>query len=518
MKKMMLFVLLCFIFVLFGNTGTFAGQYDELPKGKNYLSLSNVRILDDPGDYSETIDPIRVKPSTIYTLVFDFNFLGQHTQDLDRIFVEIEEIHGYDLYTIYLSADYINELAYIEFTPGYEWIQFNLIPNGTQNAYNIMLYEGSYDDFDGFAPYISPSEIMIYQGLIPVDYDSLLTMDQIKGYITARNSLGHAMVYDVTSDSYSSSLKLPGSYQMMFEASHNLITKKYILDIRIYDLASPIISIPTPIEIPLAEKIDVNQIKSKLNITDNVDTIDTESLSILEDTYTEATTVGTYHILFEASDLSGNKSTLEVPVTLIDRKGPTIYGSQIIYLYTTDTPLTNAQILSRYNATDDVDGDGVSVSITFNVYNQTLVPGVYQISLTSTDSSLNVTNRTINIHVIENKGPVFETNDKVIEKSVADTMSDADIITWFKAQLELSGIQSSNVTILFNEYKSNEELSGSYYVYLTYETDGLEQTSRVRIDVVEEEKTIPYILYISISSGLLIICFGVTFYVKKKRL
>ncbi|MBU1143738.1 MAG: hypothetical protein KKH92_08865 [Firmicutes bacterium] len=517
MKKLMSFILLCFITVLFGIISSFAGQYDELPKGKNYLSLSNVRILDNPSEYSETIDPIKVKPNVNYTLVFDFDFLGQHTQDLDRVFVEIEELHGYDRYTNYLIVDFLNEIAYIEFMPGYEWIHIKLMPNGAQNAYNVMLYEGIYADFEGFVPYVHPSEVMSYQGLIPMDYDNLLTMDQIKSNITARNSLGQAMAYDVIQDTYSPSLKLPGSYQMMFEVTHNLITKKYILDIRVYDITSPMISIPTPIEIPLAEKIDVSQIKSRLNVTDNVDSIATSSLSILEDTYTEATTIGTYHILVEASDSAGNKTTLEVPVTLIDRKGPVIYGSQLIYLYTTDSPLTNAQILSRYYATDDVDGN-VNVSITYNIYNQTVLPGVYQISLTSSDSAMNVTNRTINIHVIENKGPIFETNDQVIEKSVSDTMSDADIIAWFKAQLELSGIESDNVTILLNEYESNEKLSGSYYVYLKYESNGLEQTSRVRIDVIEEENTNPYLLYISVSSGVLLLGFGVAYYVKKKRI
>ncbi|PKK99548.1 MAG: hypothetical protein CVV57_00400 [Tenericutes bacterium HGW-Tenericutes-2] len=516
MKKIMTFVLLCFIFLLFGKLNSNAGQYDSLPKGKNYLSLSNILLLESPDYYAQTIEPIRVKNNTIYTLVFDFDYLGQLTMDLSSVFIEIEEDSGVN-HSNYIIEDRQNERAYFEFTTSDEWIHIAYMPNGHTNGYNAMLYEGTYQDFNGFIPYINSSEIMNYQGLIPMDYDHLLTIDQIKSYVTAYNSQGHAIAYDVISDSYSASSKLPGAYQMTFQVTHNLITKKYILDIRIFDLTGPIISIPNLIEIPLAEKIDVNQIKSLLEVTDNVDIMDSANLSILNDTYTSATTVGIYYVLFEASDQSGNKSTLEVPITLVDKKGPVISGPQMIYLYTTDAPLSNSSILSKYKAVDDVDGN-VSVSISYNLYNQTLTPGIYQMAISSSDAQLNTTNKNITIHVIENKGPIFETNEKIIEKSVADTMTDAEIIAWFKAQLELSGIQATNLNILFSEYKDNEKQSGSYYVYLSYESNGLTEITRVRIDVVEDENMIPFTLYISIASGLLIAGLGITYYVKKKRI
>ena len=515
MKKIMTFVLLCFIFVIFGKLNSNAGQYDNLPKGKNYLSLSNVLVLETPEYYAQTIEPIRVKNNTTYTLVFDFEFLGQLTMDLSRVFVEIEEDSGVN-HSNYITEDRLNERAYFEFTTSDEWINIAFMPNGNTNGYNAMLYEGTYQDFNGFLPYVNSFEVMNYQGLIPMDYDQPLSIDQIKSYVTAYNSQGYAVAYDVIEDSYSSSSKLPGTYQMIFQVTHNLITKRYILDIKVFDMTSPMISIPNLIEIPLAEKIDVNQIKSLLEVTDNVDVIHHSSLSILNDTYTSATTVGTYYVLFEASDFSGNKSTLEVPVTLVDKKGPVITGPQMIYLYTTDAPLSNSTILSKYKAIDDVDGN-VSVSISYNLYNQTLIPGIYQMTISSSDAQMNTTNKNIKVHVIENKGPIFETNEKVIEKSVADTMTDAEIILWFKAQLELSGIQGTNVNILFSEYKDHEKLSGSYYVYLTYESNGLTETTRVRIDVIEEENAMPITLYLTIASGLLIAGLGITYYVKKKR-
>jgi len=516
MKKIMTLIFVCFIALSFGKMNTSAGQFDSLPTGRNYLSLSNLQFLDTSNYYASTINKIRVKENTNYTLVVDYHFIGHLESFIDTIYVEIEELDGGHSHDDFILDDQINERVYFQFKTVSQWIHIKQMPIGHSNSYNAMLYEGTYQDFSGFVPYTNPSEIMNYQGLLPMDYDNLLSIDQIKSYISAYGSERYALLYDVLEDNYSSSNKLPGAYQMTFQVEHNYITKKYVLDLKVFDLASPIISVPNSIEIPLAKKIDVNEIKSLLSVVDNVDVINSSSLSILSDTYTDATTLGTYHVLFEASDSSGNKSTLEVPITLVDKQGPVIKGPKSIYLYTTDAPLSNDLILLKYVAMDDVDGQ-VSVSIHNNLYLQKEEQGAYEIVLTSIDAQLNRTYKYITVHVIENKGPIFETNDKIIEKSVADAMTDEEIITWFRAQLVLSQIAGTNVKILFNEYNNNEKLSGSYYVYLTYENNGVIENSRIRIDVIDEESSIPYALYITIASGLLVASISTTYYVKKKR-
>jgi hypothetical protein len=90
----------------------------------------------------------------------------------------------------------------------------------------------------------------------------------------------------------------------------------------------------------------------------------------------------------------------------------------------------------------------------------------------------------------------------VIEKTTADAMTDQDVIDWLKEQLELSGIQATNITVLYNEYETHEHEKGSYYVYMSYKVDGQDMTSRVRIDV--EQKPMNVLWIIIPSSGLLI--------------
>jgi hypothetical protein len=238
-------------------------------------------------------------------------------------------------------------------------------------------------------------------------------------------------------------------------------------------------------------------------------------LVVIEDTYSSATTVGDFSITVEATDTSGNSSNLVIPIQLVDLVGPTISGPLSIYLYTTDVALTNQQILNMFNAYDDVDGSNVLFDITTNNYNQQTSPGVYQMTLRAGDSQYNFTYKNIEIHVIENRGPVFVEDETILQASTAENMTDQEIIDWFKNLTQLSGLSVSQVSVIYNEYEGNEQLGGSYYVYLNYDLDGQTQTSRIRIDVEEDKTDINYFVVGtiggSISLGL------ISFFILKKK-
>ncbi|HPG43297.1 MAG TPA: hypothetical protein PLJ98_05785, partial [Acholeplasmataceae bacterium] len=203
-----------------------------------------------------------------------------------------------------------------------------------------------------------------------------------------------------------------------------------------------------------------------------------------------------------ATDSTGNTNTIDVSITLVDKQGPKITGPTSIYLYTSDASLSNAEIQNKFIFNDDIDGANVTVSIITNEYQQTSTPGKYKITFKAVDQTQNVSLFNVYIHVIENRGPVFEHSELVIEKTTADAMTDQDVIDWLKEQLELSGIQATNIMVLYNEYETHEHEKGSYYVYMSYKVDGQDMTSRVRIDV--EQKPVNVLWIIIPSSGLLI--------------
>jgi hypothetical protein len=515
MKKLLILTCLIFFSFVVFMPATLAEETISYPRGKNYLDLQNLRFHDNRSDLAETINHIRVKPNVWYTLVLDYDFIGNHASYPEYIEVLIEEGYGEDLYSESMIDDPSNGRVYFEFMPVTEWIRFHELPIDNQRNYEAILYEGLYIDFDGFEPYICETEILEYGGTLPMDYDYQLTTEQIKGLIEAKDPYGGLIEYIVESDDYSSSLKKPGSYDMVFVSTFNQISKKYLLDIRVYDLASPLISLSEDIQIQLSEKLTMDEIKQLISVTDNVDDMTWTDLVVIEDTYSSATTVGDFSITVEATDTSGNSSNLVIPIQLVDLVGPTISGPLSIYLYTTDVALTNQQILNMFNAYDDVDGSNVLFDITTNNYNQQTSPGVYQMTLRAGDSQYNFTYKNIEIHVIENRGPVFVEDETILQASTAENMTDQEIIDWFKNLTQLSGLSVSQVSVIYNEYEGNEQLGGSYYVYLNYDLDGQTQTSRIRIDVEEDKTDINYFVVGtiggSISLGL------ISFFILKKK-
>jgi hypothetical protein len=517
MKKLMIFVLLICAFMLFEFSTVHAeGEYYPLPVGRNYLDLGNLSPRSDDSNYAYTIDPIRVIPNQRYTIVLDHEFLGQHSGFLEFVYILIEEYSGLDDYNILIHDDWTNTRAYVEFTPVTDLILIQSLPM-MPNTYDAIMYAGTYAQFAGYEPYIDPSEVMSYFGVLPVDYDELLTTQEIKNYLQANDPYGNPLSISIEEDEYSLSNKLPGTYQMIFMSTFNNITKRYYLDVRIFDATAPVITVEGRIIIALTEKVSVESLLSQIDVTDNVDDMDSTDLVIIADTYTPANQVGLYTITVLATDLSDNESSLIVEIELIDRHGPDITGPASIYLYTKDVPLTNLMILNKYLIVDDVDGLNVTTSFEFNAYNQNALPGVYLITILASDTLNNISRFDLNIHVIENGGPVFTTDEIVLSVDTASEMSDEELVEWFTNHTLSSGYSVSHVRVMFNEYKNMENTAGSYYVYLSYQVNGEQQTSRIRIDVENQDDQPDFYVYLALGCPIFLGISGYIFIKHRKK-
>lgn len=514
MKKTTIFLLLISLGLFMIRFDTRAEGTNTFPIGKNYLNLSNLIMKADNSGFAHTQNPILVKQSQQYTIVLDFGFLGQHSGYLGNISISFEEYPSHDTYDLLILADFANQRAYVEFMPSEDYLHITNLPMLPEN-YDAILYEGLYADFSGYEPYIDQNEQMEYYGVLPIDYDESMTAEQIKNFIHASDPNGLPLSITTESDNYSSGAKTPGSYQMIFMTTYNQISKKYLLEVRVFDQAAPVIVDPGIISIPLSEKASLNEIKQMIAVTDNVDLMDPDDLVISNDTYSAANTVGTYSITVQAVDSSLNESSLTVTIELIDLNGPDITGPSDIYIYTSDTPLTVEQIKAYYTIIDDVDGTNVGVAFTFDEYQQTQIEGIYDITIKAVDQQLNFRFMYIHIHVIENRGPVFTTDEIILDIDTAGAMTEQEIIDWFVNHTLSMGYNVSHVRVLYNEYENHKNENGSYYVYLKYEMNGEPTLSRIRLDVeaVNQEKNlVPYILV-----GIPSIGGGIALFILKRK-
>lgn len=490
MKKTMIFMMLFLLSFTVFMSSSYANK-ENLPVGRNYFDFSMMFKSIGVDDAYQTQEPFKVKQNTMYTFVMSQAFLKYLYEDIETKVLEITNVPGYEVFEYSYIKDVENNRVYVEFLNTAEYIDIDIIhmpANHISPNYEVVLYEGEYEDFFGFEPYLSDDDQNEHHGKILINYDELLTTETISSYINATNSSDEPIDITITGDTYAPSDKLPGVYEMIYEANFNHIRKQFFLTIEVQDLTAPLILIEEPIEVPLVDKVDLNTIKSYINVSDNVDDLNFNDLIITQDMYTDATEIGIYPMTVEVVDSSGNLASHTFEIKLIDIVGPVIKGTDEIYLYVTDNALTHTEILSYYRFSDDIQLDESSINIIFDEYLQQTTPGVYQITISATDNALNTTTKDVYIHVIDNRGPQFNINEEYIMiVSPEELKSESDIINWLSLKLEDEGIHAKNLKINHNEYTLRSSTKGQYYVYLDYEVDDQVYQTRVLMDVIEEQ-------------------------------
>lgn len=485
----------------------------------NMLDLRNLEVSDS-GLSAKAKSPIKVKTDQTYTFVLSYTYLGRnYNPNPDHeYYIEIY----FQAANIYLEQlmnnDVTNQLLYAEFNGYSEDMDLLMLLIDILNpSYEVILYEGTYQDFNGFVPYLYAGEDMEYFGALPLDYDHQLTYEQIKSLIVAKDPNGNLLETKLEFDDYTTSNKLPNQYQMVFSSMYLNIVKYYYLDIHIFDLTAPIMIMPNLIEVDLGEKRTIPSLLSEIVISDNVDQLTHQDLIIIEDLYTDKNDIGEASIVLSIKDKSGNETIQTLNILLIDIEGPMITGSRAIYMYTTDVPLTVNDILDRYHAIDKVDGNQVIKSITENTYLGTQVAGIYDVRITATDTKMNASHYDIKIHVVEHKGPIFETDDSILSIDINHPISENEIKDWFTSQMLSMGYDVSMVKILHNEYEIADRKSGNYYVYLSYQVEEETYLTRVMLEVTEgTNKSIHFLYYV----GATLIILGISsfIYLKKKKI
>jgi hypothetical protein len=489
MKKTMIFLMLFLVSATVFKSSSYANN-ENLPTGRNYFDFSMMFRSIGTADAYQTQEPFKVKPNTSYTFVMSEAFLKYLYEDIENKHMEITYLPSYEVLDHAYIKDEENHRVYVEILNTAEYLNIDIIHMPTNHIspnYEVVLYEGTYQDFFGFEPYLTLNDQIKSYGSILVNYDDLLTTETISSYINATNPNNEVITMSITGDTYSSSNKLPGIYEIIYEANYNQIKKQFFLTVEVQDLTAPLITINEPIEIPLSDKVDANTIKSYINVSDNVDDLDYHDLTITQDMYTNADEIGTYQMTVEVIDSSGNLATHTFDVNLVDLLGPEIKGSDDIYLYVTDESLTNAEILSYYIITDDIGLNNNSIKIIFDQYLQTTIPGVYQMTISASDYASNTTLKDVYIHIIDNRGPQFNINeDYIISVSSEELKSESDIINWLSLKLKDEGINAKNLSIDHNEYSLRASTQGQYYVYLNYEVEDEVYQTRILMDVVDE--------------------------------
>jgi prepilin-type N-terminal cleavage/methylation domain-containing protein len=205
--------------------------------------------------------------------------------------------------------------------------------------------------------------------------------------------------------------------------------------------------------------------------TDNIDT----TVSVITTGTVNPSIVGTYTLIYNATDSSGNAATSVIrTITVVDVSAPviTLNGSNP----------TNINVGSTYSdagatAIDDVDGDVTSKIITTGTVNPSIV-GTYTITYTVKDNAGNIATATRTVNVIDNVAPtvVFGTNgNSIYAKTRSTTVTVSDNVALNVASLKYlwntsttTPTEASFTTSFTNgsTISTPAGVSGSYYLWI----------------------------------------------------
>ena len=155
------------------------------------------------------------------------------------------------------------------------------------------------------------------------------------------------------------------------------------------------------IEVSYGEKLDLDVI----DVTDNQDERSKILVAVDDLSSVNVKQLGTYELTVTATDSFSNTTTKTIEVDVVDDEAPKFKVAGVENGYVVQVPINGSNDISSYvNALDNVDGD-VSPFIEANKALDTSKAGIQDITLSVSDSSKNVNERTFTFAVSDLTAP-----------------------------------------------------------------------------------------------------------------
>jgi hypothetical protein len=247
------------------------------------------------------------------------------------------------------------------------------------------------------------------------------------------------------------------------------------------------------VSISYTSTYDIENYKNNVLVySDNYDSKTNLTVTVDTNNYTaNKTSVGSYDVVFEIEDTSGNLGYATLTINVIDDVRPTFSGPSTLAKSNSET-LTLSQITSQLTANDAIDGSLTSsIEVISDGYTgHANIVGSYDIEYKVTDAAGNTAYHTVTIQVSDDIAPVFYVRDGYfisVSSAVALTTQDIIDILEVTGQISVDGSGGIEFMMLVNEYDGNEETPGIYAMSMrAVKLNGEESVHNVAIEVVED--------------------------------
>lgn len=497
----LMLALLCSGIKIKAANGTYDSRINLLDMRNIYFEDANLSS-NSYSHYVKTKEPLSLKALSTYTIISDERYYYMEIEggyplpewSFNNGAINLEPVH-------YTNINYGN-WVYVTFQVDEatfhldEMIVNDYLSSDPEYPFNIMMFEGTITDFQGFYGY--GSDFSFKEEYLLIGYGEEYTEEEIKAMVS--NEAGELQFLESNYETGAS----VGEYYLRFQATTPFnVASNYQLNVKVVDVTPPVISGPTTGTFEAyGLAVSTHQIKSTLTVNDDVDgNIPWQDLTVLEDTFTNQKNIpGTYYIKFEAKDTANNKSTHTYTVNITDTTPPTIKGPSVIYRDISEGLMLTEEILALFSATDLVDG---VVEVTLRSAPHTEASGKHLIEVEAKDSFNNVAVAELYLVYIDSSLPNIISSPLILSKEEFDNMTEEEIKAWI-----MSKTGGENVSILNNEASFSSEGK----IYFSYDLNG--KTYYGIIEIKAKRNIIPFII---VSSVIILNGIGLLIYFKKKK-
>lgn len=430
------------------------------------LSFTNVSANVNPYDELDRFNNEHVGPSGTGVIVFVEGF----TSDVVHVTVVVSVVGDVgDMYSLPIGS---------------------FIPPPIGNGSEYYLFDiGEF--YPTTNPYENKKPVIGGETAFVSNVDNPMPIEEIMTHIWAIDvedgDITHKIV--IENDNYTANKKVLGTYEIDLSVTDNAGNRA---DLKVYvlvkDAVPPVFTGPKTVNANITTLKNVEEIKALLSVSDNYDT--TPPVIKIDSNQYQANynKIGSWPIVFSATDSSGNKGTHTVNVIVIDNVAPVISGPKTILKNQTET-LTLSQIKTQLTANDNVDGDITQkIVVVEDLYsgNGHRV-GKYIIKFSVSDNAGNTTEHTVEITVKDNVPPVFYVDNFFINVSQSLILTNEDIKNLLIATGQIENVGTTTMRFLLNEYSGNENKIGIYAVSVeTTSSSGREDIINLAVKVNED--------------------------------
>lgn len=229
--------------------------------------------------------------------------------------------------------------------------------------------------------------------------------------------------------------------------------------------------------------ISVQEIKAYLRAYDETDGDVSDSIVIIEDTYTSnCSTLGLYSIMFRANDSNNNYTFFTVKVQVVDTEAPVFGG--VFEIFAKNSKLVSIDdITDGIILSDNYDLPG-SISLELledNYTNNYNIVGTYEIKYRATDTSGNDKIGIVSINVEDDIAPIFNEPDEHVKSNNID-VSLSEFIAKYTALDETDGDITDRIQILSDDYTINQYNVGEWEVTISV-SDAANNTTTLTLKI-----------------------------------